>query len=242
MLTEEEKLKILYEEQFRHKIKYRNEERVQNSKLIQFFNTNFGLFILSTILIGGITFIYGEYSDRQYELKEKKRLENELIHRFQTLQTLKDTLYWYQTVDIFLAFNGNVSSGDLKPKYFNFKPVYQEYANWSVIRLAESVLEIQENDQLNSIVKLINKNQERINHLRENWFLRLSSGQYLPKNVDVKTKTKILNNIKVQYNYYSINGKEVVVKEGRNQITKLAKIETNLELDSLINLITKFKN
>lgn len=70
MLTEEEKLKIRRKEQFKYEIRDELEKQFQNknSKLIQFFNSNLGLFILSSILISGITFIYDRYSERQMNM------------------------------------------------------------------------------------------------------------------------------------------------------------------------------
>lgn len=242
MLSEEEKLKIRDEELFRHGLKAKLENSNKKSSLIQFFNTNFGLFILSTILIGSVNFSYNSHTDREGEFKEKKRLENELIHRFQTLQLVNDTMFWYQTIDIHIAFNGNASVSGLKPKYYNFKSLYQEYSNLSVIRIAENILEIQESSKLDSLVQLLAKNQETINHLRENWFLRLRSGKNLPKKIGIKTSTKRVNGRRIKYNYYLLNGIEVIVTDSPNQITKLAKIEANLDLKSLVTLMVNYNN
>ena len=242
MLTDSEKEKIRLEEIYRNEVRSEldKEKKVKQSRLISFFNTNLGLFILSTILLSGSAFVYQLYESRKEELGKRELMENELRHRINTLQSLGDTLYWYQTTDIYLAFNGNSQASGLKPEYYNFQSVYQEFSNWPVTRLINEMLEIKSDSRLETILHLFQKNQETVNHLRENWFLRLNSGTVLPKGVSTELKTMLTNGRPVRYETYTVNGEEKVIQEQDRPITKMAKIDVSPEIKNLIDSLIDY--
>lgn len=242
MLSEDEKNKIMLEEQYRDEIRSQleNSDKKKWSHFLDFFNTNLGLFVLSTLLLSGTAFIYNFYEERQNQLNERERMKNELVHRFNTLQSLNDTLFWYQTTDMHLAFQGNSRATGLKVEYYNFHSVYQEFSHWPIYRLINQILEIQSDQKLEEILQLFERNEETINHLREHWFLKLNSGKVLPKRVPIRQGTKEVRGRKIRYDYYKENSQERVIIEKDRPITKMAKINENSDLISLIELLSEY--
>lgn len=94
MLTPEEKNKIIEEETFRNEVRNSlNSSKKDNTKF-QFLNSPFGLWILSTVFIGLITFGYNKYTEysKAKELKAKtiNDLAFEIGYRFQPIDLMKE--------------------------------------------------------------------------------------------------------------------------------------------------------
>ena len=119
MLSEEEKHKIILEERLRLEVrKELQNQSIKQNRTIAFFNTNLGLFLLSTVLVGGISFWYDYLRDKEIERIEqldlkkeqlftKNKLLDEVVHRFKILKLATDTLVEYKSKDIYLALKGN---------------------------------------------------------------------------------------------------------------------------------------
>lgn len=81
MLTDEEKNQIRLEEIFRHHVR-KELEKINTpsshlARLVSFFNTGLGLWLLSTLAVGFISWGYGEWSRHQ----ENQRNTTELIRK-----------------------------------------------------------------------------------------------------------------------------------------------------------------
>lgn len=130
------------------------------TSLLRFLNSNFGLFSMSAIFISLIPFIYTYTQQRNSEIKEKEKnislLTTEISHRLKTLETLaKDDLRPYQVNDIRIALFGR--QPDLKPMYFNFRPIFSEFDNLTLLSLIT---------QLNNITSDKGKTEANRNLLR----------------------------------------------------------------------------
>jgi hypothetical protein len=94
MLTEEEKNKIIEEEKFRNEVRNSLNSSKKDSSKLQFLNSPFGLWILSTVFIGLITFGYNKYTDylKANDLKRKtiNDLAFEIGYRFEPLDVMKN--------------------------------------------------------------------------------------------------------------------------------------------------------
>ncbi|UII20846.1 hypothetical protein [Fulvivirga ligni] len=60
MLNQSDKERIKAEEIFRNEVRKELEQGKKNSKFWVFLNSSFGIFILSSVLIGGLSFGYKE--------------------------------------------------------------------------------------------------------------------------------------------------------------------------------------
>jgi hypothetical protein len=92
MLTEEEKIKIKAEEIYRREVQKDLEKPVTNwQRFLVFFNTPFGIYLLSTLLVGVISFSYTywrENHDKELASQAKRRLLNsELRFRIEQMNS-----------------------------------------------------------------------------------------------------------------------------------------------------------
>lgn len=76
LLDENQKQRILLEEQYRSEIKRKlegEEPSGSGKKLVLFFNSNLGLWLLSTVLIGSISFLYNFYLTWEEKLEKQQQ-------------------------------------------------------------------------------------------------------------------------------------------------------------------------
>ena len=78
MLTQDEKDKIIEEEKFRNEVRVSLSTSKTENSVMQFLNSAFGLWILSTVFIGLITFGYNKYTDYLKARDLKRKTINEL--------------------------------------------------------------------------------------------------------------------------------------------------------------------
>lgn len=104
-----------------------------------FWNSKLGLFILSALFLTFIPFLYtyvqDERSKRKAEKQERVKLHIEISHRINNIVDLfsRDTLKAYHLEDIRIANFGITES--IQPKKHNFRPIFNEYKNNSVLSL-----------------------------------------------------------------------------------------------------------
>ncbi|UTW62864.1 hypothetical protein KFE98_01520 [bacterium SCSIO 12741] len=255
MLSEEEKHKIILEERLRFETKeeLQNQSKKQN-RAIAFFNTNLGLFLLSTILVGGISFSYNYFREKEIKRIEqldlerqrlftKNKLLDEVVHRFKILQLATDTLVEYRSKDIYLALKGNSVESPLKAEYYNFKSVYGEYAAWSIQRLLRELSLVEENpenlEQIKDLLYSFSENTESLNHLSENFYLVTNKGRYLPKG----TQIKVYKGKDMKYrgrSYYLKDEKYYYLDRGEKISRKFFKLDQNEKINKLVELIRKY--
>lgn len=148
MLSEEEKIKIKEEEIFRTEVKKSLENPPKKNAAFTFVNSAFGIWFLSTIVIGLFTFFFNEYNINQKESKERdtkiKQLDLEIesrISRFwvhlypvvnheDTTLPLKKSIS-FDTVKIFWEVFKNSPSSNPKLSY----SIYKDYESRTTISL-----------------------------------------------------------------------------------------------------------
>ena len=255
MLSEEEKHKIILEERLRLEVrKELQNQSIKQNRTIAFFNTNLGLFLLSTVLVGGISFSYDYLRDKEIERIEqldlkkeqfftKNKLLDEVVHRFKILKLATDTLVEYKSKDIYLALKGNSVEGPLKAEYYNFKSVYSEYEAWSIQRLLRELSLVEENpenlEQVRAILDSFAENMETLNHLSENFFLVTNKGQHLPKG----THIKVYKGKDIKYRgriYYKKDEKFYYLDKDEKISGKFFKLDENEKISKLVELIKKY--
>lgn len=97
MLSAKDKIRIKNEEVFREEIKKSlTPPKSSLRKTIDFFNTSLGSWILTSLLIGVVTFTYNYFTDRNQKIKEKEasvqKINLELESRFFQFQSLLESL------------------------------------------------------------------------------------------------------------------------------------------------------
>jgi hypothetical protein len=196
MLTEEEKQRIQLEETYRNEVQ-KELSTDKKSGFLTFLNSNFGAFILSTVIVGGFSFLYNQHRDKlekqqitlikqQQRLDYQRDLRNELVHRLEVIETINDTLYDFQFVDFQLAYWGTTIANDpkIKAQYFNFKSFNEKYDKWSLIRIVDE-LYLVENDSTHLLIENLrnelNKNYNTVKFLGEQWQDITATGKLLGK-------------------------------------------------------------
>lgn len=196
MLTEEDKQKIQLEETYRNEVQ-KSLSVNKKSGFLNFLNSNFGAFILSTVIVGGISFLYDQHRDKvrkqqiaiieeQQRFNQQKDLRNELVHRLEVIETINDTLYDYQFVDFQLAYWGTTIANDpkIKAQYFNFKSFNEKFDTWSLIRIVDELYQVEDENKLTLIEDLrneLNNNYNTVKFLGEQWQDITVNGKLLGK-------------------------------------------------------------
>ncbi|MCR9173837.1 MAG: hypothetical protein NXI10_15145 [bacterium] len=237
-LSDEERSRIIEEEQLRSSIQKELNPSAKKSKLIEFLNSNLGMFILSTVIVGVISFAYDyvqtdlEEQRKQSQIEiEKKRAERKALEeriftetklrdevhlRFSILEKINDTLDKNEAMDIDLVIHGNSISEKIKAKYLNFGSLYQEYKNWSIIRLLREYCRVERNEKNKSnafnVLELISKNRKTINELSLNYHVTTRENRILPRGAVIyedyfpkkdKSNKNILNPKTRGFKYYT---------------------------------------
>ena len=248
-LSEQRKKILLEEEKYRLKVRKKLESTKRKlNRLVAFFNTNLGLFILSSVLIGGITGTYNLFK----EWKKKKQTEtalvnerifitskflDEVIHRFKVLQFANDTLLEYRSRDVYLAVQGNTVKNGVKAQYYNFQSLYEEYGAWSIVRLMREYNKVEQDienkNRIDAILSLLNENLDTLNHLSENFHI-VTNRKMLPKGV----KVEIIK--KTGRNYYKINEVIYYFENGERVTRKIFKLNKNQSIEELVEKIKEF--
>lgn len=194
MLTEQEKQKVRLEESYRNEVQ-KELSKKKKSGILTFLNSNFGAFILSTVIVGGISFLYNQHRDEiekqqamlikeEQKLNYRNELRNELIHRLNVIETINDTLYDFQFTDLQLSYWGISIANDSKinAQYFNFKSFNEKFDRWSLIRIVDELYLVEDDSSLSLIKNLrdgLNENYRTIKFLGEQWQDITSEGKSL---------------------------------------------------------------
>lgn len=249
MLTEEEKQRIILEEKFRNKIKKELETKPSGKlNILKFLNSNFGSFMLSTVIVGGISFAYNLHQESLDKI-EKERIEiqinetkkgklfTELAHRLATLKTLKDSLKVYQSKDIYLAYHGSSIGNDpsINATFYNFKSYYPEFSEFSALKVLDELISV---DKINNYSdlrnRIINVNSDIVN-LGQSWYYQINSRKSLPKGVEI-----YFNKVR-RTHYYKIEGKPVDLKPG-DTFLKIFFIGNSISIKDLVKEIDRTLN
>ncbi|MEQ9263545.1 MAG: hypothetical protein RLP14_10325 [Owenweeksia sp.] len=142
---------ITQEEVLREEIRASLQKQKTKGKAVwSFLNSNFGLFILSTVVIGFSTWIYTEYKTNVQQEADRAiltmKISTELEYRFalihsslEALESVPDTFVWRTVWDINDIWRGNTETG-------GYSPVFEEFANKTLAAL---------------VLEFINTNSER---------------------------------------------------------------------------------
>ena len=188
MLSDQEKDRIRLEEKYRMEVREELSKAGRLSKALNFLNSNFASFLLSTVIVGGLSFLYNYQREQVKKDEESYRLFTEVQHRLKTLEKVADTLKEYQSKDIYLAFHGSSIENDpsIQAKYFNFRSYYYEYRTASLLKLLDELRRHRESTGLNNLRKaLVAANPEIVN-LGQEWFYTVNFQHFLPKRARIR--------------------------------------------------------
>ena len=124
MLSDEQKNRILDEEIYRIEVKKQldSKEEKNENKLLSFFNSNLGLFILSSCVLSLITWGYTSYSNylnvRAVEKAQMKKLEYEVGYRLEVISKMTDTCYQEDINNFRYAIKGDDTKENTKTAVF----------------------------------------------------------------------------------------------------------------------------
>lgn len=108
MLTDEEKKRINAEEVFRKEVQD-SLKKEKEGKIWQFLNSSFGIWLLSSVVLGLVTFSYQQYEDTSTETKQEKKeiaaLDAEIGGRLRYLNTQAASI---KTCGDYASFIGSI--------------------------------------------------------------------------------------------------------------------------------------
>lgn len=249
MLTEDDKNRILQEEQFRVEIQRQLKAPPRKGAgFINFLNSNFASFLLSTVIVGGLSFLYSNHQENLAKIERESadriernriitQLETEMAHRLKTMATLSDSLVQYKSKDVYLAYLGASVGNDpsIQATFYNFKSYYDEYASYSLLKLID---ELQKWNKTNDYSKLKNSiiavNSDIVD-LGQEWFYLVNSNTSLPKRVE------ILRNSQDGVYFYRING-ELTKLRPQDKFKKIWFIGDRSSVKTLLKEINVYLN
>ncbi len=151
ILSEETRKKIRAEEIFREEVKKTLvKKKGVGEKLIAFFNTNLGIFILSAIFLSGLSFIYSKRQERLAKANANKeltrRLTLEIEHRISYLPRLSIEPFSYtDLLTVRAVVNGRSRKTPKGHEISEFDPIFTQLAQsslfsvcWELLSLSES--------------------------------------------------------------------------------------------------------
>ncbi|WP_281988195.1 hypothetical protein [Aquimarina aggregata] len=149
MLSNSEKDKIRLEEVYRQEvIKEIGIAKESNSSLWTFLNSGFVLFLLSSVVLGGLSFFYKEWKNDQvvYQRSQntkkineqiKSKLIEETLVRFNVIEKLADTIPEYKSKNVLIAYWGNSIREEkgLNLQYYHLRPLFAEYEKLTLLEI-----------------------------------------------------------------------------------------------------------
>lgn len=148
MLSESDEERIKNEEFFRYEVRKSLDRNKKSSSLWLFLNSAFGIFVFSSIIIGGLSFAYQEWQDniRAMEMQEiearennqvRDRLREETLVRLGAIQKLKEGAKLYESLNVWIAYWGKPikDQTDLPFKYYNSRALFTKYENWTLFEV-----------------------------------------------------------------------------------------------------------
>lgn len=199
MLSEEDKNRIVQEEKYREEVRQQLKAPTKkSSKIMSFLNSNFASFLLSTVIVGGISVLYSNHQEALKKIEKdaivqkernlsKRQVKLELAHRLQTIANLSDTLVDYKSKDVYLAFHGSSIGNDpnIKARFFNFRSHYEKYASYNIFQLIDEVQQYDDEKDYSKLKEAAVAIQADIVDLGQEWFYTINGRKTLPKRIQI---------------------------------------------------------
>lgn len=96
-------------------------------------NSSFGIFVLSSIVLGSLSFTYGQWRDYRSRHQKTEQLDIEIALRLQAMDKMcsgPDNVYYSNLVNV-----NKVIDGDPKSSFYVHKPTFSEFQNRSITSL-----------------------------------------------------------------------------------------------------------
>jgi len=195
MLSEEDKAKLIAEETFRYEVRKSLENKKAEGtgvKILSFLNSSFGLWLLSTVVVGFAANWYTDYRDKKIEIRKnheiKRKLDTEISYRMTNLSTVFDGIYMdlykkrYGSYDAHRPSEVFVQADCLNSDNGDLWNVFPEFKNRSLTGLLFEIEQLEDNQV---IIRKIAETKKGILDRR-----RMFRGRYqrLPDDIDLNTK------------------------------------------------------
>lgn len=174
MILEEDKMRIKNEEIFRAEISKsleQNQEKTFQQKLWSFVNSSFGLWLLSSVVVGLIAFFYNN-AQLQAKISAANsstihKLNTETSHRLQkfklALSQQESEALYYQNIELAYMLDGTlVIDGSVSPE----KPIYifPEYKDRTINSLLYEMERLSQNEKQILLIKRARKSLKEIQY------------------------------------------------------------------------------
>lgn len=146
-MTDEDRKKLRDEELFRSEIRKeldrQHTPKTKSQKLMEFLNSPFGLFVMSSLVLGFITFLYEWNSDRLENNSKAEgissKIKIELTQRFENLLLISDSV---RIISRGRYYNNDDGIG---PSLLNSAAAYEEFDKRSIHSLFFELFQITKN-------------------------------------------------------------------------------------------------
>jgi hypothetical protein len=130
-----------------------------------FLNSSFGLFLLSSVVIGLVTFSYGQWRDRITRSRSIEKLDLEIGLRLQALAAMSEGVD--QTRYSNLVNIGKVMAGDTKSSFYVHKPVFNDFDDKSITTLMWQLYLLISANERSEVKEAISQSNEIVNRIQQ---------------------------------------------------------------------------
>jgi hypothetical protein len=163
ILSETERIRTKEFYRAKYRTEFATEEKPKG--LLSFFNTNFGLFLLSTVFIGCFSWGFNAWTthvrDGAEVQKTRQKLGLELMNRLQCMEEMETTFPYDERKTIETALYGFDAHANVNPSWIrHYGAVFPEYEQRSLISIVwelETLSDSKKREQLKSARQPIEK-------------------------------------------------------------------------------------
>ena len=160
MLNQDEIDKIIAEEKLRHQIKNELEAQKKKTfggKLVDFFNSNLGLFILSSGFVSLLTWGYTQYKDSKVEYEQNssqiEKIKGEVAKRTSVFEAMfADSLTYYDFNTLDVVFTGDIDKYDGNINNTNYF-IYEDLKKTSIEVLLNQLKKLDKRSNYSKTIK-----------------------------------------------------------------------------------------
>jgi hypothetical protein len=157
----------------------------QLKRIWDLLNSSFGIFVLSSIVLGSLSFTYGQWRDHRSRRQKMEQLDIEVALRLQAMDKMcsgPDNVYYSNLVNA-----NKVIDGDPKSSFYVHKPVFSEFQNKSITSLLWQLYLVAPDESRNEIKSSIREATIVVDEIRQVRYSRVKEYHDLQR-TNPKTK------------------------------------------------------
>ncbi len=222
----------------------KNKPNKDNSGIWKVLNSNFVIFLFSTILVGGVSFVYKQWKENQskeeldyrqeiIDQRIRNKLRAELTSRLDVIQKLQTGAKEFENKNIYLACWGNTirNQPELNLKYYNRAGLFATYREWNLFEILTE-LERYEEESVKGLINVLKTSFQENNYRIRGYHqkTRTNRGEFLP-----------LGRLNLQEKRYVVNGTGEIIILTAEDLPLVRYYYAKEELSSFMNSIEELQ-